>query len=126
MNDGGVSTGWIVGASNAFGEFVIDNPVAPQDAAATVYHALGVVLHTRYRSEDRGPIDLVPTGKPVGQLVGEVQEHFSSSCIGAEKRNAGQFLSVSTAFSHGDAVSERSRLSPGSVCCGACCQAVLE
>jgi hypothetical protein len=70
MGGGGVKVGEVVGATNPLGEFVIDSPVTPQDLAATIYHTLGVPLHTWYRSQDGRPIELVPTGKPVRQLVG--------------------------------------------------------
>src|SRR6266851_1009906 len=70
MGGGGVKTGEVVGATNQLGEFVTDSPVAPQDLAATIYHALGVPLHTWYRAQDGRPIELVPEGKPVRQLVG--------------------------------------------------------
>jgi hypothetical protein len=70
MGGGGVRTGEVVGATNPLGEFVIDSPVSPQDIAATIYHALGIPLHTWYRSQDGRPVELVPTGKPVRQLVG--------------------------------------------------------
>jgi hypothetical protein len=70
MGGGGVKMGEVVGATNALGEFVTDSPVTPQDLAATIYHTLGVPLHTWYRSQDGRPIELVPEGKPVRQLVG--------------------------------------------------------
>jgi len=70
LGGGGVKMGEVVGATNALGEFVTDSPVTPQDLAATIYHTLGVPLHTWYRSQDGRPIELVPTGKPVRQLVG--------------------------------------------------------
>jgi uncharacterized protein (DUF1501 family) len=70
MGGGGVKTGQVVGATNALGEFVIDSPASPQDLAATIYHALGIPLHTWYRAQDGRPIELVPEGKPIRQLVG--------------------------------------------------------
>lgn len=70
MGGGGVKMGEVVGATNQLGEFVIDNPVTPQDLAATIYHALGIPLHTWYRAQDGRPIELVPEGKPIRQLVG--------------------------------------------------------
>jgi uncharacterized protein (DUF1501 family) len=70
MGGGGVKTGEVVGASNPLGEFVIDSPVTPQDLAATIYHALGIPLHTWYRAQDGRPIELLPEGQPVRQLVG--------------------------------------------------------
>jgi hypothetical protein len=70
MGGGGVKTGEVVGATNQLGEFVIDNPATPQDLAATIYQALGIPLHTWYRSQDGRPVELVPEGKPIRQLVG--------------------------------------------------------
>ena len=65
-----VRTGQVVGATNKLGEFVTDNPVSPQDLAATIYHALGVPLNRWYRTQDGRPIELVPEGRPVRQLLG--------------------------------------------------------
>lgn len=70
LGGGGVKRGEVVGATNALAEFVTDNPVTPQDLAATIYHTLGVPLHTWYRAQDGRPIELVPEGKPIRQLVG--------------------------------------------------------
>jgi uncharacterized protein (DUF1501 family) len=70
MGGGGVRLGEVVGATNAQAEVVVDSPVRPQDLAATIYHALGIPLHTWYRAQDGRPIELVPTGQPVRQLVG--------------------------------------------------------
>jgi hypothetical protein len=70
MGGGGLKRGEVVGSTNKLGEFVTDSPVTPQDIAATVYHALGVPLNTWYRTPDGRPIRLVPTGKPVKQLIG--------------------------------------------------------
>jgi uncharacterized protein (DUF1501 family) len=70
MGGGGVRIGEVVGATNAQGEVVVDNPVRPQDIAATIYQALGIPLNTWYRAQDGRPIELVPTGRPVRQLIG--------------------------------------------------------
>jgi uncharacterized protein (DUF1501 family) len=70
MGGGGVRTGQVVGATNALGEFVVDDPVSPADLAATIYHALDIPLHTWYRSQDGRPVELLAEGKPVRQLVG--------------------------------------------------------
>jgi uncharacterized protein (DUF1501 family) len=69
LGGGGIKTGEVVGATDQLGEFVTDSPVRPQDLAATIYHALGIPLHTWYRSQDGRPIELVPEGKPVQQLI---------------------------------------------------------
>jgi hypothetical protein len=70
MGGGGVRTGQVVGATDAIGSVVVDSPVTPQDLAATIYAALGVPLHTWYRAQDGRPIELVPEGKPIKQLIG--------------------------------------------------------
>lgn len=70
MGGGGVRVGEVVGATNATAEFVTDSPVSPQDLAATIYHALGIPLHTWYKTAEGRPIELVPEGKPIRQLVG--------------------------------------------------------
>jgi uncharacterized protein (DUF1501 family) len=70
LGGGGVRTGQVVGATNKLGEFVIDNPVTPADLAATIYTALGVPLHTWFKTQDGRPVELCPEGRPVKQLVG--------------------------------------------------------
>jgi hypothetical protein len=69
MGGGGIKRGEVVGATNALGEFVVDSPVSPQDLAATIYYALGIPLDTWYRAQDGRPIELLPDGKPIRQLI---------------------------------------------------------
>jgi uncharacterized protein (DUF1501 family) len=69
MAGGGLKVGQVVGQTNALAEYVTDNPVSPQDIAATIYTVLGVPLHTWYKAQDGRPIELCPEGKPVKQLV---------------------------------------------------------
>ena len=70
MAGGGIKPGQVVGRTNDLAEFVTDSPVSPQDIAATIYHCLGVPLHTWYKAQDGRPVELCPEGKPVKQLVG--------------------------------------------------------
>jgi uncharacterized protein (DUF1501 family) len=69
MGGGGIKMGEVVGTTNATGEVVVDNPVSPQDLAATIYHALGVPLHTWLRAQDGRPIEWVPEGRPIRKLI---------------------------------------------------------
>jgi hypothetical protein len=69
IGGGGVKTGRVVGCTNALAEFVVDCPVAPEDLAATIYHALGVPLDTQYHTPDGRPVQLVPQGRPVRELI---------------------------------------------------------
>jgi uncharacterized protein (DUF1501 family) len=57
------------GATNALAEYVTDNPVSPQDIAATIYTVMGVKLHTWYKTQDGRPVELCPEGKPVKALI---------------------------------------------------------
>lgn len=66
---GGLRCGQVVGRTNALGEYVVDSPVSPADLAATIYHVLGINLHTWYRTPDGRPIELCPEGKPIRQLI---------------------------------------------------------
>lgn len=68
MGGGGLKTGQVVGSTSKLGEFVTDTPVTPQDIAATIYQALGIPLHTWYKTADGRPIELCPEGKSVKQL----------------------------------------------------------
>lgn len=70
MGGGGVKTGEVVGATNALAEYVVDSPVTPQDLAATIYHAIGIPLNTWYRTQDGRPVELMPEGRPIPQLIG--------------------------------------------------------
>jgi uncharacterized protein (DUF1501 family) len=67
---GGIKGGQVIGRTNALAEYVTDSPVRPADLAATIYHTLGVPLHTWYKTADGRPIELCPDGKPVKALVG--------------------------------------------------------
>ncbi|HEY1191775.1 MAG TPA: DUF1501 domain-containing protein [Gemmata sp.] len=69
MAGGGLKVGQVVGRTNALAEVVTDTPVGPQDLAATIYHTLGVNLHTWYKAQDGRPIELCPEGKPVQALI---------------------------------------------------------
>ncbi len=66
---GGIRPGQVIGQTSAMGEFVTDTPVTPQDLAATLYQQLGIPLHTRYQTPDGRPVELVPTGKPIRDLL---------------------------------------------------------
>lgn len=70
MGGGGIKTGQVVGATSPMGEVVVDSPASPQDLAATIYHALGIPLDTWYKAQDGRPIELLPDGRPIRQLLG--------------------------------------------------------
>jgi hypothetical protein len=56
---GGVRGGQVIGSSNAHGEEPKERPVHPAELVATVYHALGIDLHTRLPGPDGQAVPLV-------------------------------------------------------------------
>lgn len=69
MAGGGLKVGQVIGRTNALAEAVTDNPISPQDIAATIYTVLGVNLHAWYKTQDGRPVELCPEGKPVKDLL---------------------------------------------------------
>jgi hypothetical protein len=60
----GVKKGFVYGASDKSGAYPAENPVRPDDLAATIYYALGIDPHTEMRTLGDRPV--VPAeGKPV-------------------------------------------------------------
>jgi hypothetical protein len=61
---GGTKRGFVYGASDKSGAYPAENPVRPDDLAATVYHALGIDPHSELRTAANRPV-LAADGKPV-------------------------------------------------------------
>jgi len=66
---GGVKRGYIYGASDKTGAFPAENPVRPDDLAATVYHILGIDPHTEVYGVGNRPL-VIANGKPVLDILG--------------------------------------------------------
>jgi hypothetical protein len=64
---GGVRGGAIYGASDRTGAYPLDNPVAPEDLLATVYHALGIPPDHEVHDREGRPIRICD-GRPVTAL----------------------------------------------------------
>jgi len=65
---GGVKRGYTYGASDKTGAFPAENPVRPDDLAATVYHMLGIDPHTEVYGVGNRPL-VVADGKPVLDIL---------------------------------------------------------
>jgi uncharacterized protein (DUF1501 family) len=65
---GGIRGGAVYGESDAHAAYVKDKPVRPQDLGATVYHALGIPLETRFGAD--GFSRTITTGTPLLDLFG--------------------------------------------------------
>ena len=59
--------GQTYGASDKIAAYPADRPVAPEDVARTVYHALGISDKAGIDREGR-PFDLLPDGRALTEL----------------------------------------------------------
>ena len=64
---GGVKRGFVHGASDKSGAYPAENPVRPDDLAATIYHALGIDPHTEMKTAANRPV-MLADGKPVMEV----------------------------------------------------------
>jgi hypothetical protein len=64
----GIPGGTTYGKSDKQAAYAIENPVSPEDLAATVYHALGIDHQLRVPSADGRPQAIVDGGSPVTAL----------------------------------------------------------
>lgn len=67
---GGVSRGRVVGASDAHGAYVKDDPVSPKDVLCTMYHLMGIDPHTTIPDKLGRPLPLVSGGRVLEQMLG--------------------------------------------------------
>ncbi len=64
---GGVQGGRVIGATDAIGAYPIDQPVRPEDFAATLYHALGIPASAQWHDNQRRPHQIYH-GQPIAGL----------------------------------------------------------
>ena len=69
LGGGGVRTGMVLGASDKHAADIADRPVSVPDFAATVYHALGLNPHAELRTLDNRPLQALPEGEIISELV---------------------------------------------------------
>lgn len=65
---GGIKGGQVVGKTNDKGEEPADNPLKPEDVAASFYHALGIDPHKEYHTPTGRPVHIVRDGKVIKEL----------------------------------------------------------
>jgi len=65
---GGVKRGFVYGASDKQGAYPAENPVRPDDLAATMFHLLGIDPHTEVHAVGNRPV-LIAEGKPIMGLL---------------------------------------------------------
>ena len=64
---GGVKRGFVHGASDKTGSYPAENPVRPDDLAATIYQALGIDPHTILQTADARPVHAAD-GNPISAI----------------------------------------------------------
>ena len=67
---GGIKGGMIYGTSNATASEPEDNPVGPEDLAATMYYQMGIISDKEIMAPGDRPIDIVDGGKVIKPLIG--------------------------------------------------------
>jgi len=70
MGGGGVRGGQVIGGSDARGETPTGPAYAPDDAAATFYHTLGIDPHKEYHTSTGRPVMIVRNGAVIRELLG--------------------------------------------------------
>jgi hypothetical protein len=65
---GGVKRGFIYGASDKNGAYPAENPVRPDDLAATMYHLLGIDPHTHVYGVGNRPLQITD-GNPITDVL---------------------------------------------------------
>jgi hypothetical protein len=66
---GGVARGRIVGRSDKHAATVAERPVSPKDILATVYHLLGIDVHTMLTDRTGRPLPLVQDASVVSEML---------------------------------------------------------
>jgi len=69
LGGGGIRTGQVIGASDKHAAEVMDRPVSVPDFAATVYHALGLKQDAELRTLDDRPMQALPEGNVIAELI---------------------------------------------------------
>lgn len=66
----GIPGGQVYGTSDKDAAYALDNPVSPEDLAATIYHSLGIDPELRVLNAENRPTPIVEGGSPVTALWG--------------------------------------------------------
>lgn len=69
FSGGNISTGEVIGTTDALGQFVSNRRLGIGDFVATLYHHLGVDTRLSIPDHSGRPIPILPTGKPIPELV---------------------------------------------------------
>jgi hypothetical protein len=66
----GIPGGTVFGRSDRDAAYPADNPISPEDLAATIFSALGIDPETRILDAQGRPVPLLDAGVPLERLFG--------------------------------------------------------
>ncbi|HEV3202743.1 MAG TPA: DUF1501 domain-containing protein [Gemmataceae bacterium] len=70
MAGAGIKGGQVIGQTNDKGEEPAEDPLKPEDVAASFYHALDIDPHMEYHTPTGRPVHIVRDGKVIKKLLG--------------------------------------------------------
>lgn len=70
VSGGNMPMGQVIGATNNKGEHPVERVMTPNDLWATVYHHLGIDYNHYLNNLEGLPMQILPFGKPIKELVG--------------------------------------------------------
>lgn len=69
LGGGGVQGGRVIGRSDVRGEKPAENPIGPEDLAATIYHLFGINPQEEFYTPEGRPVKLANNGRIVRELL---------------------------------------------------------
>lgn len=66
---GGLKMGQVIGETDSKAEYPISKPYSPGCVLSTMYHTLGVDYQHTFYDQARRPLQVLPEGKPIAELV---------------------------------------------------------
>jgi uncharacterized protein (DUF1501 family) len=69
LGGGGVQGGRVIGRTDAHGEKPAENPIGPEDLAATIYHLFGLDPQDVFYTPEGRPVKLANNGRIVRELL---------------------------------------------------------
>ncbi len=70
MAGGGIRGGQVLGASDDKGMGPRNDPITPEEVAASFYHSLGIDFHKEYHTQTGRPVMIVRSGEILPDLFG--------------------------------------------------------
>jgi uncharacterized protein (DUF1501 family) len=67
---GGLKMGQVIGKTDPRAEYPAERPLSPLDVLATMYHVVGVDPKHAFLDNGQRPLQILPGGQPIAELVG--------------------------------------------------------